>query len=48
MYKVYVLENRKGTIYTGSTENLEERLKIHNDESKEKSRFHRFTYRKGP
>jgi putative endonuclease len=48
MYKVYVLENKNGMTYTGSTGNLEERLMLHNDETLEKSRFHKTTYKKGP
>ena len=48
MYTSYVLKNPKGKKYTGSTENLEERLLMHNDLTPEKSRFHKTTYKKGP
>jgi putative endonuclease len=48
MFFVYVIENAKGRRYTGSTENVHDRLKMHNDVTKEKSRFHRTTYKKGP
>jgi len=48
MYTVYVLENQSGSTYTGGTKNLQERLDFHNDDSQEKARFHRTTFRKGP
>ncbi|MDD3498330.1 MAG: GIY-YIG nuclease family protein [Candidatus Moranbacteria bacterium] len=48
MYTTYVLENLSGKSYTGSTNNLRERLEMHNDLSSEKSKFHRTTYKKGP
>ncbi len=48
MYIVYVLENSEGKRYTGSTRDLDGRLKMHNNETPEKARFHRTTYRKGP
>jgi putative endonuclease len=48
MYTVYVLQNPKNKKYTGSTSNLEDRLKMHNDISLEKAKFHRTTYKKGP
>ncbi|HBI17206.1 MAG: hypothetical protein UR60_C0042G0001 [Candidatus Moranbacteria bacterium GW2011_GWF2_34_56] len=48
MYKVYILENLDGMRYTGSTDNLEERLVMHNDISANKAKFHRTTYKKGP
>ncbi len=48
MYYVYVLENPKRKRYTGSTDNLEERLFFHNDTSLEKAKFHRTTFKKGP
>ncbi|MDX9913389.1 MAG: GIY-YIG nuclease family protein [Candidatus Moranbacteria bacterium] len=48
MYKVYVLENLDKMIYTGSTNDLSERLRMHNDTSLSKSKFHRTTYKKGP
>ena len=48
MYFAYVLENLKGSRYTGSTDDMEDRLKMHNDTTPEKSRFHRTTYKKGP
>ena len=47
MYYVYVLENEKCLRYTGQTENLEDRLIMHNDTSVQKARFHRTTYKKG-
>ena len=48
MFIVYILANPKGKRYIGSSHNLRERLKVHNDISREKARFHRTTYRKGP
>jgi putative endonuclease len=48
MYTAYVIENQKKIRYTGSTNNTEERLLMHNDESSEKARFHKTTYKKGP
>ena len=48
MYYVYLLENQQGKHYTGSTENLEKRLAMHNNFLLEKAKFHRATYRKGP
>jgi len=48
MFWVYQIQNKEGKKYIGSTENLEERLKMHNDTSLEKSKFHRTTYKKGP
>ncbi|HPN96462.1 MAG TPA: GIY-YIG nuclease family protein [Candidatus Moranbacteria bacterium] len=48
MYIAYVIENLKKKKYTGSTKNIEERLEMHNNISKERSRFHKFTYKKGP
>ena len=48
MFYAYVIENSKGKHYTGSTECLKGRIKIHNDESPEKAKFHRSTYKKGP
>ncbi len=48
MFFAYVLENNSKKRYTGSTNNLEERLSFHNDISIEKARFHRTTYKKGP
>ena len=48
MYYTYLLKNAQGGHYTGSTADLEERLKMHNDLSPEKARFHRTTYKKGP
>lgn len=48
MYSTYVLENPKGRRYTRSTNDFAERLRMHNDTSSEKARFHRTTYRKGP
>ncbi|EKE11911.1 MAG: Excinuclease ABC C subunit protein [uncultured bacterium] len=48
MFFVYIIENINGKKYTGYTSNLYDRLAMHNDVSKEKSRFHRTTYNKGP
>ena len=48
MFYAYVIENSKGKKYTGSTNNTDERLKMHDDESAEKAKFHRTTYKKGP
>ncbi len=48
MYFAYVLENLKGNHYTGSTDDLDDRLQMHNDITLEKARFHRTTYKKGP
>jgi putative endonuclease len=48
MFYVYVLENKKGRKYTGSTDNLKERISFHNGISPEKAKFHRTTYKKGP
>jgi putative endonuclease len=48
MYITYVIKNNKNKKYTGSTENLEDRLKMHNDTDSKKAKFHRTTYKKGP
>ena len=48
MYYAYVLENNLGKRYKGSTDNLSERLEMHNDTDPEKAKFHRTTYKKGP
>ncbi|KKQ45824.1 MAG: Excinuclease ABC C subunit domain protein [Candidatus Moranbacteria bacterium GW2011_GWC2_37_8] len=48
MFSTYVLENPNAKKYTGSTNNLEERLSFHNDIFLEKAKFHRTTYKKGP
>ncbi|MFC1645118.1 GIY-YIG nuclease family protein [Patescibacteria group bacterium] len=48
MYYAYVIINSSGKRYTGSTSNLNDRLDMHNDTSKEKSKFHRTTYKRGP
>ena len=48
MFQIYVIENLKGNKYTGSTGDISERLKMHNDLSQEKSKFHKTTYKKGP
>ncbi len=48
MYVTYVLENPLNKHYTGSTDNIDERLMMHNDVALEKARFHRTTYKKGP
>ena len=46
MYVTYVLENPLNKHYTGSTDNIDERLMMHNDVALEKARFHRTTYKK--
>jgi len=48
MFIVYVIKNKKNKKYTGSTENLVDRLKMHNDISPTKARFHKTTFKKGP
>ena len=48
MYITYVLENIKGKKYTGSTNNLQERLEMHNSTDSQKAKFHRTTFKKGP
>jgi putative endonuclease len=48
MFFTYVIENNKKKHYTGSTDNLKERLLFHNDISSQKAKFHRTTYKKGP
>jgi putative endonuclease len=48
MFTTYVIENIKNKKYTGSTENLDERLLMHNDVTPEKAKFHRTTYKRGP
>ncbi|MDO8560703.1 MAG: GIY-YIG nuclease family protein [bacterium] len=48
MYFTYVIENELGRKYTGSTENITERILMHNDLSPSKARLHKTTYRKGP
>jgi putative endonuclease len=47
MFFAYVIENPKNKTYTGSTDNLSERLEMHNDVDPEKAKFHRTTYKKG-
>jgi putative endonuclease len=47
-FATYILENEKGERYTGSTNDLAQRLQMHNDIAPEKARFHRTTYNKGP
>ena len=48
MYYAYVIENLAGNRYAGSTINLDDRLKFHNDILPAKAKFHRTTYKKGP
>ena len=48
MYYTYVIENTVGARYTGSTDNIDERLATHNDANPEKARFHHATYNRGP
>jgi len=48
MYYAYVLENKKGVHYTGSTSDISERLLMHNNTESIKAKFHRTTYKKGP
>jgi len=38
MFQVYVIENHKGKKYTGSTVDISERLKMHNNLSPEKAK----------
>jgi putative endonuclease len=47
-FYVYVLINPKDKKYTGSTSNLNDRVKMHNDPDPEKAKFHRTTFKKGP
>ena len=47
MFTAYVLENPKGKRYTGSTGDIVNRLRIHNDTSPGLARFHRTTYKDG-
>jgi putative endonuclease len=44
MYFVYVLENPKGILYKGSTDNLDKRVKQHNNADG----FVSFTAKRGP
>ena len=48
MYTTYIIENTKNKKYTGSTENIEERLSMHNNTNLQQARFHKTTYKKGP
>lgn len=48
MYTTYIIENIKRKKYTGSTDNISDRLAMHNDDSIEKAKFHRTTYKNGP
>ncbi len=48
MFFTYVLKNTKNKRYIGSTEDLKQRLVMHNDVNPEKAKFHRTTYKKGP
>ncbi|MFA5128274.1 MAG: GIY-YIG nuclease family protein [Patescibacteria group bacterium] len=48
MFWVYQIQNPEGKTYIGSTENLDERVEMHNNVSFEKKRFHRTTYKRGP
>jgi putative endonuclease len=48
MFTTYVLFNPQYRTYTGQTEDLNDRLLMHNDISLEKARFHKTTYKKGP
>ncbi len=48
MFTTYVIANRQNKHYIGQTDNLDERLLMHNDLSAEKAKFHRTTYKKGP
>jgi putative endonuclease len=48
MFWVYQIQNPEGKTYVGSTNNLNERLAMHNDVSAKKAKFHNTTYRHGP
>lgn len=39
MYTVYILRTSKNTLYTGITNNLEKRLKVHTSKSKSSSKY---------
>lgn len=47
MYHVYILENLKGRLYIGHTENLERRLEQHNS-PKGHEHLGKYTHRNGP
>jgi putative endonuclease len=48
MFTTYVIENLKGSKYTGSTNNVEERIEMRNNGDISEAKFHRTTYKKGP
>jgi putative endonuclease len=48
MFTTYVIQNLNQKRYIGQTENFKDRLRIHNDISPTKAKFHRATYKKGP
>lgn len=48
MFTVYKLINPKGKYYIGQSNDFDDRLRMHNDISPEKAKFHRTTYKKGP
>ena len=48
MFYVYVIENLGGKRYIGSTADIVDRLKMHNDMTREMAKFHRTTYKRGP
>ena len=47
MYHVYILENLKGRLYIGHTDNLERRLEQHNS-PKGHEHLGKYTHRNGP
>ena len=47
MYHVYILENSKGRLYIGHTDNLERRLKQHNSPEGHEH-LGKYTHRNGP
>ena len=48
MYFVYVIINLKKRKYIGQTNNIYQRLEMHNNLDFQKAKFHRTTYKKGP
>lgn len=48
MFYVYVIKNKKEKKYYGSTEDIKDRLEMHNNLDPKKAKFHKTTYKKGP
>ena len=48
MFTAYVIENQKGQHYIGQTENLEQRLVMHNSLDPQTKKFHNTTFARGP